>query len=237
MTKVCVQTPHPFGDRGPGWTWLDLREGTDDFDVLREVWVEDVYRMRGIAWGKDSVMLDLGAHVGLVSALALQLGCSKTVAIEANVENARLLGANVAPWGSAAEVIHGALVGGYDPDVTLSAASVGTGATARTVLGPDGTVPGYSLATLIHHVAPGEGQLIDFVKVDVEGAEYDAFLSTPPELLGKLGLIHMEWHGPEECPWLPTPRIGELAQHLAHTHACSAFGHPERGGMLFAHRY
>lgn len=252
MTSVCVQLPYPHSpERGPGWTWVNLREDTDDFDVLREIWVEDVYHLRGLEWrqadeyvqkdgtGKvlanfgpeyrpgGSVIIDLGAHVGLASVLALQLGCRRTVALEPNRQNYAYLAQNLQQFSSRAEIVHGAL--GDQPVV-----SQGEGATAHTAPG-DGAH--YSLARLIRTAAPNIGDRVDLVKCDVEGAEFDAFLACPHETLAKVDRITMEWHGPAECPWLDRPRIGELAEHLGYTHSVTTFGDPSKGGYLHAHAY
>ncbi len=67
----------------------------------------------------------------------------------------------------------------------------------------------------------------------------DAFETCPSSALTWVDRIAMEWHGSEMAPWAPPIRdsYGELLHKLAYTHAVTVFGHPDRGGMLYAHRY
>jgi FkbM family methyltransferase len=233
VTKWRVPLPgHPVADarHGPGWTDLTLRDGTDDVNVLNEIWVQDVYHMRGTDL-TDGIVIDLGAHVGVFSLLALQLGARLVHAVEPNDENASLLTQNTFSADRRIRIWHAAASNALD--VRLH----GSGATGHTTneepgAGQGRALPIVSLATLL-------GLAIDpirLLKCDIEGAEYDLICGTIPEQLIGIDQIVMEWHGPSETPWVERPRIGELVEHLQHTHSCSIIGRPEAGGYLYAHR-
>lgn len=76
---------------------------------------------------------------------------------------------------------------------------------------------------------------------DVEGAEYATLDACPIGSMQLVDRIAMEWHGPEMAPWAHPPnanvQYGDMLHKLAYTHAVTVFGDPDRGGMLYAHRY
>lgn len=253
LIRVRVQLPHgdaaQFARVGPGWTSLTIREGTSDEDVIDEVFVADVYRIRGLAhetWPASehhpgATVIDLGANIGVFSALCLQYGAAQVIAVEPEVGNLALLRRNLMKWNDRVRV-YPAAVGADHRTLTM----VGDGATGHTMLGGEGTINPVTIADILADI---DGN-VALLKCDIEGAEYQAFLCCPSEQLARVDRIAMEWHGPETCPWLASgegvdndldawvfARYGELVAHLAYTHAVTVFGTPDRGGMLFAHRY
>lgn len=234
-----LQLPYPHAaDRGPGWTDLWARPDTDDMDVIREVWVEDVYRVRGLdlAPHRDdahplldtpgATVIDLGAHIGTFAALCLQYGAAKVICVEPNPENWSILVRNMTPFGSRAQVIHAAVAG------SRGAYGVeGDGAASHVV--PAGDYMSVSLSDTFRELAGN----VALLKCDIEGAEYDVFEAIPVEQMRRIDLIHMETHGPETCPWVTEARIGDLVAKLLETHSVQTFGYPQRGGMIFAQRY
>lgn len=247
LIRVGMQLP--FGDaaqfaaHGPGWSQIWIRPDTSDEDVLREIWIEDVYRVRGIDLAPVpdvthplvkpvlTTVIDLGACTGIFSALCLTFGASRVFAVEMNAENVELLNRNLP---SDRVTVWRAAITGDSSDMF----AIGDGATGHT-----STVP--SEGDLIHRMVKGvkveeiisqvSGR-VPLLKCDIEGAEYDAFLACPSDVLMKVERIAMEWHGPSEAPWLERQRIGELVQHLQATHSCTLIGKPASGGYLFAHR-
>lgn len=55
-------------------------------------------------------------------------------------------------------------------------------------------VQGFTIEEIMKHFAL---HTIDFLKVDIEGAEYDLFEKTPLEILKKVNRIGMEYHSNE----------------------------------------
>ena len=75
---------------------------------------------------------------------------------------------------------------------------------------------------------------IDLLKLDVEGAEYDALAACSHDQLSRVDRIVMETHGPSLCPWVGYRRQGSLIERLLDTHAIEMFGKPDGVGMLYA---
>lgn len=114
--------------------------------------------------GKDDVVLDLGAHIGVTSRLALSMGAARVVAVEADPQNIVLLRTNVRS--SRATILYGAVgptVGRTDfypnRDRTFLGSRIGSGRKVR--------VPMFSLAGLLSTYRP------TVVKCDIEFGEYD----------------------------------------------------------------
>jgi hypothetical protein len=77
---------------------------------------------------------------------------------------------------------------------------------------------------------------IDILKLDMEGAEIGALLTTDRTLLARATRIVMETHGPEICPWVDRPYVGDIIEHLLPTHNVEVSGFPTHMGLLFATR-
>lgn len=230
--RVCLP-PGSDPSRGPGWTDLWVREGTPDEDVVQEVFILDVYHLRGLDMTRKSLnvdpprIIDIGACTGIFAACCLQMFPDVTVmAYEPGGENCALARRNVEKFPKRARIDHAA-VGGSRGKVTMA----GEGATGHTVPGDDVTQ-----VTLEDAVG---GMQCRLLKVDCEGAEYAILDAAPAATMQLIDLIHMEWHGPEMAPWVQdgNPQYGDMLHKLAFTHAVTVFGHPDRGGMLYAHRY
>lgn len=259
LVRVRVQLPFSSADGfakwGHGWADLFIREGTSDEDVLREVWIEDAYRVRGIdltprvteshatsahasmtrTKTEGVTVIDVGACTGIFSALCLAFGASHVIAVEPEPDNCTLLRKNLAQYGDRATIIEGAVSGDGEPVHLYGDA--GTGHTSPlaliTTIGephPE-MVPSRTLAQIIDLARSP----IALLKMDIESAEYEATLACDHDHLAKVERIAMETHGPEMCPWAQQ-KIGALVEHLAFTHSVTVFGVPSRGGMLFAHR-
>jgi FkbM family methyltransferase len=93
------------------------------------------------------------------------------IGVELDAENARLARKNVAPFGDRCTIIHAAAA---DVDGELSYTPV-TGEEWGYRAGTEGeiAVDALSLDTLLRRVAPGRP--VDYLKVDVEGAEQAIF--------------------------------------------------------------
>jgi FkbM family methyltransferase len=122
-----------------------------------------------------TTILDLGANIGAtVADLAASYPEATVLGIELDADNVALARRNVARWGDRASVVHGAVWASdgeiaYGGDRGEWAYRVVPAMDDRTEAPAIATVPAFSLTTLIDRLAPGG--TVDYVKMDVEGAE------------------------------------------------------------------
>jgi FkbM family methyltransferase len=169
---------------------LCCRPGTTD-----ALTIDSVFRLRNHLPPKtlddDATILDLGANVGYVAAdLATIYPKARIIAVELDDENAELASRNLAPFHC--EVVNAGI---WIDDGTIS--YDGNREDAFKILG-DGTKSGR--AVTITSLLDERGiERVDYVKMDIEGAEWDLFNS--PGWLDRVDAISVEIHKPE---WLPT---------------------------------
>jgi FkbM family methyltransferase len=133
------------------------------------------------------VVLDLGANQGLFTLLASRIG-ARCVAVEMQSGLLTLISRNLAANGCRAEIAHG-LVGPKsgvfsDPAQMRAASHFGSN---PPVISLNGLIEEFRLPR------------IDFLKIDIEGSEFDLF-EHDTEWLALTGRIAMEVHGPHGDP-------------------------------------
>jgi FkbM family methyltransferase len=163
--------------RPDGLEWLLLRETYRD------------YKAEELNLTKDSVVVDIGAHVGVVSmTLAQQFGC-QVYAYEPNPDNFERLTENVKANGLTD------LVRVYNLAVTKDGREVNIG-TDTDNSGSNsiykGGVPVESVT--LDDIFNVVGERIDLLKIDCEGAECEILEG---DHLDRIGAIRGEFHGPD----------------------------------------
>lgn len=171
-----------------GLEWLLMRE------------VERDYNTADLKLNKDSVVVDIGAHVGIVSmSIAKQFGC-RVWAYEPEPENFRRLRANIEANGL------GDLVIPFNLAVTKHGTSV--------IISPDkansggATIYGNEQGTLVESTTLGkilkEVGEVDLLKIDCEGSEFEILSKKVGDFqyvgldgpLASIKAIRGEFHGP-----------------------------------------
>ncbi len=222
-----------------------------DMDILREVWMEDVYDLDPrVLTGR--VVVDFGAHMG---AFAIRAACqgARVFAFECDSENATRIQRNVeltnsllrqelevavftntiAPVGKTFVGIHRNKDDGMSTalvdddifthkDVDMDVIPITVDSAIIRVL--DQVDPHFLLGVPNPSDSP-----IALLKCDIEGSEYKSFLNCV--YLKYVERIEMEIHESKYG------QLGTLIEHLLKTHRVNVFGVPERGGMLTAIRY
>ena len=72
---------------------------------------------------------------------------------------------------------------------------------------------------------------IDVMKIDIEGAEFDLIINTPPETLAKIKYLVLEFDKSFDG------RFGMMVEKLSKQFGLEILGSPERGGYIYANRY
>lgn len=250
--------PHPKPDlsgngdfeSGGGWTtpateslrvklnrWsavFEPRPGTTDAEVIGEVWWKNDYRVP--PEGFCGTVVDIGANVGAFSVLAAKAGARAVYAVEPEPGNCARLDAHVRANGATGivSILNLAMTGEM---TTVLVEGMGGG--ARTL--PAGN--GEGIATITLEWMLDEYGPVEFLKCDVESAEYDIFDACPVEALAAVDRIALEFHGPL-MPHLShlnavdhLERWGALVAKLADAGRVETFGHPMRGGLIWWRKY
>jgi FkbM family methyltransferase len=143
---------------------LHYRLNRGDLQSIREVWIDECYRLPF-----DLVperLVDLGANIGLTSLwFAHRYGCNSIIAVEPSPENAELVRLNLHGNNIRAEVVEAA-VGAKDGVAYFEAAidsNMGRVATSGR------QVPMVSMDTVLEKLPVGVQ--VDILKMDIEGGE------------------------------------------------------------------
>jgi len=168
--------------------------------ILREI--ERDYKLDGLGLDKDSKVVDIGGHVGIVSMyIAKTYGC-KVDTYEPNPHNYERLVANIKA-NDLGDLItaHNLAVTGDGREVVITEHVEHGNSGAMNIYGGEGVpVQSTTLEAVI-----GDG--VDLLKIDCEGAEFE-ILADVEALRGRVKIIRGELHG-------QYGDARELAQRLA----------------------
>ncbi len=205
------------------------REGL--LEAVVEVWLEHTYTADFYHPADGDVIVDAGANVGVFAIrMARQNRRCRVVALEPFPENFKYLQANVAracPENvTCCEVALGA---GFSKGKMQAIGSRSLDHVLRPETSAAGGTQVIPLAGLFDLTRTEE---IDFLKVDIEGSEYDVFAAASPGLLARFKRIAMEYHDQI------APGTLELMRRvLAPTHAVTVRPSTMDGcGILLAQR-
>jgi len=188
------------------------RENTNDRQVILAVFVEDSLGILDSDWSPGDVMVNVGAHIGAASLLALTNPGVQVYAYEAIEENVGLLRRNAelnglqeklhafrrAVWrraGSKVKVYLNTLPG-HRPIGTMLDQGDGAFELVRTT----------SLSEILR---VNQIERCKLLKIDVEGAEYTILKAASLRTLAKIERIHGQWHRTGMTEGGKSPR-GEL---------------------------
>ena len=168
---------------GPEVTY---RLNRGDLESLREIWVDEIYRLPAGA-APVRVVVDAGANIGLTSQFfAHRYGAGHVVAVEPVGELVPLIERNLAQTAATSTVIEAA-VGDRDGDAHFA----DHGSSNRGRVSPTGRpVRMVSMATVLDRTPDGRA---DLVKMDIEGGEA-ALLGGDTRWLGRIDRLLIEFH-------------------------------------------
>jgi len=173
---------------------LEARLRTLDIAVLKDVFFHRVYAPRGFEIGDDSVVLDIGAHIGAFAASAARAARGVTVyAFEPAPENFALLSSNMARNELSNVVLSQCAVAGTSGLRQLHLADSPAEYSFHIV--KPGAVPvPVSSITLAEIVETHALKMVDLLKMDSEGAEYEILEAAARGPLRNVRRIAMEAH-------------------------------------------
>lgn len=166
-----------------------------DFSAIREILLAEEYGFLApaIKSKPDFTILDCGSHIGLPIIWALNLNPNvKALSVEASPRTFELLKKNNSGVSKDWNITHRACWSG---DGEISFADEGESMGHHVSKTGGTTVKTISLSDLMDRFL--NGQTLDLMKVDIEGAE-EEFLCTQPELFEKIDSLVIELH-PKRC--------------------------------------
>jgi FkbM family methyltransferase len=168
---------------------VHLRIDTSDFCAYRDVLIfKSKSYDPGIPDFIPSTIVDAGAHIGMASILfALKYPRARIIAIEPEAENFAALVRNTAPYKTITPVR--AALWREDGEVTLGQSNAHPKGAFQIVENGSQRVRAIKMDTLMRETGI---YTIDFLKVDIEGAEIEVFDSCP--WIGNVQVIAIELH-------------------------------------------
>ena len=200
-----------------GWKAVACRPGTTDHQVLLDTF-SSLFHLPPENLPADPIILDLGANVGYTAAHFAELFPTATVyAVEMDERNAEMARRNTEQFRPRVSIIHCAV---WIENGVMSYGGGEDGEWAYRLEGLGGAAGRYTVATQTLDAlceAQGIGR-IDFLKMDIEGAE-SRVLREHTEWLDRVQRINLEVHGPmvlEEAIETLTRHGFECRRHPTH---------------------
>jgi len=209
---------------------FQVRAGTLDSMVLREIWVRDDYTPEGFEIPRDAIVLDVGGHVGAFAVRASRMAPrGKVYVFEPTPQNFALLRQNI-------ELNHASNV------TTFNLALLGHAGSRQITLCDDQVshslfggspdrkrleVQGISLADFMKQENLSR---IDFMKMDCEGAEFEILQECPDEVLCRIQKLAAELHDLDE------QRNRRMLAEFLKSKGFQIIADPHKEHMLYAKR-
>lgn len=173
-----------------------VRPGTSDLPTVWGTFARR-YHLPPREVDKPRVIWDLGANIGLTMAhFAYVFPHARVLGVELDADNVVLARRNIAPWANRCTVIHAA-VWSNDGEVYYRGWTGGTSNYQVTDVAEGTCVRAMSLATLLREY----GGPVDYLKVDIEGAERE-LLRDGTDWSHEVRCLKVELHGDyavDEC--------------------------------------
>jgi FkbM family methyltransferase len=205
-----------------------------DYKVIDETWNENVYRIHEYQFKDNAVFLDIGANIGSVSLYVDNFNKVrdednkiKVYSVEPEPNNLLLLKENIKnnPTENIT-VINNAIW--HEQKTVLITNKGGNSSIIDETNDESVEVLAITIQDFIDLYGIDE---IDVVKIDIEGAEFDLIINTPPETLAKIKYITLEFDKSFDG------RFGIMVEKLSKQFGLEILGSPERGGYIYGNRY
>ena len=199
-------------DAGDG-ARFNVRVNTSDILVIWEIWRAKVYDDARFPINADDVVVDIGAHIGGFAVRAAKKAHRGEVyAFEASSKNYAMLTENRNLNNANNLRIHNKAVSGQRGEMKFYMPD-DNGALGSLLQETDSPLEIVQAVTLDDIIADNHIEQIDYLKLDVEGAEYDILLNCLAETLAKVRRIIMEYHGFEGHTQSPMDLVRLLETH------------------------
>jgi FkbM family methyltransferase len=208
---------------------IRLRPNTDDLRIVKSNFVKKNYTKDFVPITKDSIVVDVGAHIGSFSIMAARM-VQKVLAFEPEHTNYQMLKRNMELNDLKNMSIFEMAVSGRSGCQDIYTYPGGSSADYSLYKrGIMNIKTGCILTVSIEDIIKGEGlPRIDFLKLDCEGAEHDILRNMSLETAAKIIGMTMETHRvPQEFSIDIPLRLRELGFEVKMSH---------NGGYVYAKR-
>jgi FkbM family methyltransferase len=193
MIPYCSDDPVDLGDNSDFVT--HAAKPQSHVGLLLEEVIHQINHPKAISSLVNPVIVDLGANVGIFS-LYYSRWAKRVYAVEPMGSNLTVLASNVRQFGKDKVQVIPLAVSDRNGDVDFFEGD--TNSTANSIVRDPyhsrvHKAKQISLNLLLHNIILREGK-IDFVKMDIEGAETMALRSLSPEVAAKVWSFYIECH-------------------------------------------
>jgi len=169
---------------------------TTDISMVYECILRDDYQLRNLNPPKESVIIDIGAHIGSFSIMASKkFSQSNILSFEPSPDNYSLLKKNVRIDKLENITIFNKAVTSHTQGIKIHINPLNSA--LNTMYGNIGKSIKIPSTTLKEIFTKNKINKCYFLKMDCEGAEYDIILNTPINILKKINKMVIEYHNPE----------------------------------------
>ena len=198
VSQLCLFRPgEPVDVSIPslGDAAVRLRPATSDIRVVDDTFWGRYHLPPPEELGPPRVVVDLGSTIGLtMSHFAHLFPEARIVGVELDHENATICRHNIGAWGDRCTILEGAI---WSEDTQLEYSRLpGEGWAYRIgsdELGESVTTESMTLDSVLDSVV--EGEIVDFLKVDIEGAEQNLF-EAGGAWTERVRILKVETHAP-----------------------------------------
>lgn len=177
-----------------GGARFKVRVNTSDVLVIWEVWKAKIYDDVRLPIGEQDIVVDIGAHIGVFAVRAARLAHSGRVyAYEPSSNNFAILAENRQLNGASNLQIDNRAISDRRGKMALYMPG-GNGALGSLLQETNSPKEMVEATTLTDIIAEHSIERIDYLKVDVEGSEYDILFHCLEETLARVRGAVIEYH-------------------------------------------
>ncbi|HEY5730272.1 MAG TPA: FkbM family methyltransferase [Anaerolineales bacterium] len=173
---------------------FNIRVNTSDILVIWEIWKAKIYDDTRFPIHAEDIVVDIGGHIGGFAVRAARLAhCGRVYSYEASSKNFSMLEKNQKLNDANNLHIHNKAVSHRRGKLRFFM-PCNNGALGSLMQESDSPMETVQAITLTDIIRDNSIEHIDYLKVDVEGAEYDILFNCPAETLAKVKNMVMEYH-------------------------------------------